>query len=314
MSVLSIAALPLWAQDYPNRPIRMVVAFPPGGAGDLTARILGKYLQEVLGQPLVVDNKPGAGGIIATETVAKARADGYTIYLTDNAPFSINPFTYKSLPYDPVKDFAPIGLVAITTLAIVANPALVPANNLQEFVAFAKSNPKTLDFASSGTGGVHHLSMELFKAAAGLQMNHIPYKGGAPALQEVMAGRVHVMFSSLSTFLPFKNSGKLKVFAVGGAKRTPMAPEIRTVAESGYPGFEARSWFGVVARPDIPKEASDRLQRDVLKVVQMPAFVEQLSATGLEPSSLGAAEFGEVIRQDAAKYGALIKTLNLQAN
>src|SRR4051812_26277774 len=178
------------AQDYPDRPIRLIVAFPPGGAGDLTARIFGKYAQDLLGQPIVVDNKPGAGGVIATDAAAKARPDGYTLYLTDNAPFSINPFIYKNLPYDPARDFAPIGLVANTTLALVASSAIVPANNLSEFVAYVKANPGKLDFASSGAGGVHHLSMELFEATAGLRMNHIPYKGGAPALQDVITGRV----------------------------------------------------------------------------------------------------------------------------
>ena len=176
-----LLSLTCQAQDYPNRPLRLIVSFPPGGAVDLTGRILGKHLQEVLGQPVVIDNKPGAGGIIASEAAAKAKPDGYTLYLSDNSPFAINPFTYKTLPYDPLNDFAPISLVALTTHVLVANAALVPANNLAEFVAFVKANPGRIDYASSGTGGAHHLSMELFKSAAGLEVNHIPYKGGAKA-------------------------------------------------------------------------------------------------------------------------------------
>jgi tripartite-type tricarboxylate transporter receptor subunit TctC len=312
--LLCVLAFPALAQDYPNRAIRMIVAFPPGGAVDLTGRLLAKHLQDGLGQSVIVDNKPGAGGIVATEAAAKAKPDGYTIYLTDNAPFSINPFTYKTLPYDASADFVPIGLVAHTTLGIVVSPALVPANNLSEFVAFAKAHPGRVDYASSGTGGFHHLSMELFKATAGLNLNHIPYKGGAPALQDVAGGRVHAMFSSLSTFLPFVKSGKVKVLAVGSAKRSPLAPDVPTVAELGYPGFETRAWFGVVGPRDLPREASERLQRELLKVTQLGLFGEQLAATGLEPFPAMAEEFRRVIRSDVEKYGPLLKSLNLRSD
>jgi tripartite-type tricarboxylate transporter receptor subunit TctC len=312
--VATLFSVSIQGQDYPNRPLRLIVAFPPGGAVDLTGRILGKHLQEVVGQPVVIDNKPGAGGIIASEAAAKSKPDGYTLYLSDNSPFAINPFTYKALPYDPLNDFAPISLVALTTHVLVANAALVPANNLAEFVAFVKANPGKVDYASSGTGGAHHLSMELFKAAAGLEINHIPYKGGAPALQDVASGQVHAMFSSLSTFLPQRKGGKLKAYAVGSATRSALAPEIATLTELGYPGVDARSWFGVVAPKDIPQEASEHLQRSFARVAQLPAFAEQLAATGLEPYPGNAEQFRTLIRRDFDSFGPLIRRLNLRAD
>jgi tripartite-type tricarboxylate transporter receptor subunit TctC len=302
------------SQSYPSRPVRLIVAFPPGGAVDLTARIVGKHLQEVLGQPIVIDNKPGAGGIIATEAAAKAKPDGYTLYLSDNSPFVINPMTYRSLPYDAVNDFAPISILAITTHVLVANAELVPANHLAEFVAFVKANPGRVDYASSGTGGAHHLSMELFKAAAGLEINHVPYKGGAPALQDVAAGRVHVMFSSISTFLPQRKSGRLKAFAVGSPKRSALAPDVPTLSEQGYPGVDAQSWFGVVAPRDIPSEVSRQLQDAFLKVTSIPAFVEQLASTGLEPYPGNAEQFRTLIKKDLETFGPLIRKLNLKSD
>ena len=302
------------AQQYPSRPVRLIVAFPPGGAVDLTARIVGKHLQEVLGQPIVIDNKPGAGGIIASEAAAKAKPDGYTLYLSDNSPFVINPMTYRSLPYDAASDFALISVVALTTHVLVANAELVPANNVAEFVAFVKANPGRIDYASSGTGGAHHLSMELFKAAAGLDMNHIPYKGGAPALQDVVGGRVHAMFSSISTFLPQRKSGKLKAFAVGSASRSALARDVPTLSEQGYAGVDAQSWFGVVAPRDIPADVSQLLQAAFLKVTQIPAFAEQLAATGLEPYPGTADQLRALVKKDIESLGPLIRRLNLKSD
>jgi tripartite-type tricarboxylate transporter receptor subunit TctC len=302
------------AQQYPSRPVRLIVAFPPGGAVDLTARIVGRHLQEVLGQPIVIDNKPGAGGIIASEAAAKATPDGYTLYLSDNSPFVINPLTYRSLPYDAVNDFALISVVAFTTHVLVANAERVPANNLAEFIAFVKANPGRIDYASSGTGGAHHLSMELFKAAAGLEMNHIPYKGGAPALNDVAAGQVHAMFSSISTFLPQRKTGRLKAFAVGSPKRSALAPDVPTLSEQGYPGVDAQSWFGVVAPRGIPADVSGHLQDALLKVTRIPAFAEQLASSGLEPYSGNAEQFRALMKKDMETLGPLIRKLNLKSN
>ena len=310
--LLMVSVTSVWAQDYPNRPVRMIVAFPPGGAVDLTGRILGKHLQEALGQPVVIDNKPGAGGIIASEAAAKAKPDGYTLYLSDNSPFVINPLTYRSLPYDAVNDFAPVSLVAYTTHVLVANAELVAANSLAEFVAFVKANPGRVDYASSGTGGAHHLSMELFKSAAGLEMNHIPYKGGAPALQDVAGGRVHAMFSSISTFVPQRKSGKLKAFAIGSPNRSSIVPDIPTLSELGYRGVEAQSWFGVVAPREIPEPVSQHLQRAFARVTQLPAFAEQLASTGLEPYPGTAEQFRALIRRDIETFTPVIRRLNLR--
>jgi tripartite-type tricarboxylate transporter receptor subunit TctC len=306
--------MPVQAQDYPNRPVRMIVAFPPGGAVDLTGRILGKHLQDALGQPVVIDNKPGAGGIIASEAAAKAKPDGYTLYLSDNSPFVINPLTYRSLPYDALNDFAPVSLIAYTTHVLVVNAELVPANNLAEFVAFVKANPGRVDYASSGTGGAHHLSMELFKSAAGLEMSHIPYKGGAPALQDVVGGRVHAMFSSISTFVPQRKTGKLKAFAVGSANRSAIVPDIPTLSELGYRGVDAQSWFGVVAPRDIPVEVNQHLQRAFATVTRLPAFAEQLASTGLEPYPGTPEQFRALIKRDIDSFGPVIRRLNLRSD
>jgi tripartite-type tricarboxylate transporter receptor subunit TctC len=305
-------AMPLQGQDYPNRPVRLIVAFPPGGAVDLTGRILGKHLQDVMGQPVVIDNKPGAGGIIASEAAAKARPDGYTLYLSDNSPFVINPLTYRSLPYDAVNDFAPISLVAYTTHVLVANAEKVPANSFAEFVAWVKANPGKVDYASSGTGGAHHLSMELFKSATGLELNHIPYKGGAPALQDVVAGRVHAMFSSISTFLPQRKSGRLKAFAVGSPARSALATDIPTLSELGYRGIDAQSWFGVVGPREIPQDVIQHLKKSFARVAQLPGFAEQLAATGLEPYPGGPEDFRAQIRKDIDNFTPVIRRLNLR--
>ncbi|HKQ28624.1 MAG TPA: tripartite tricarboxylate transporter substrate binding protein [Burkholderiales bacterium] len=311
---VSLLVAPVHAQEYPNRPVRLIVAFPPGGAVDLTGRILGKHLGEALGQPVVIDNKPGAGGIIATEAAAKAKPDGYTLYLSDNSPFVINPLTYRMLPYDAVNDFLPISLIAYTTHVLVANAELVPANSLAEFVAFVKANPGKIDYASSGTGGAHHLSMELFKSAAGLEINHVPYKGGAPALQDVVGGRVHAMFSSISTFIPQRKSGRLKAYAVGSPKRSALVPDLATLSELGYPGVDAQSWFGVVGPKGIPNDVSDHLQRTFARVTQLPAFGEQLASTGLEPYPGTPEQFSALIRRDIDSFGPVIRRLNLRSD
>lgn len=228
-----------WAQDtYPSRPLRLIVSYPPGGVADLVARTLAGYMQESLGQPVVIDNRPGGATIIATEAAAKAAPDGHTIYLATDGPFVINPFIYEKLPYDPIADFIPISMVAEAPLALVTTPGL-NVNNVAEFVARAKSSAKPFNYASIGTGSSQHLAMEQLRTAAGVAMTHVPYKGGALALNDVLSGQVEAMFVALSTALPHVRVGKLKVLAVGTAKRSILAPEVPTVAESGFPGFGA---------------------------------------------------------------------------
>ncbi|UUZ71168.1 tripartite tricarboxylate transporter substrate binding protein [Polaromonas sp. P1(28)-8] len=239
-----------WAQPaaaYPNKPVKLLVSFPPGGFADLVGRSLAQALTQAWGQPVIIDNRPGGAGILASDVAAKAVPDGYTLYLATDGPFAINPYIYKKLPYDPVESFMPAALVAYTPLALVVNSEQVSSKTLREFVAAARSNPKPLDYSSGGSGGPHHLSMEALKVVAGINLNHIPYKGGATALQAVLASEVNATFSAISTSLPHAKAGKIRILASGGQKRSLLAPEIPTFAESGYPGFEASAWAGVVA-------------------------------------------------------------------
>jgi tripartite-type tricarboxylate transporter receptor subunit TctC len=308
-----LAASPApWAQDtYPSRPLRLIVSYPPGGVADLVARTLAGYMQESLGQPVVIDNRPGGATIIATEAAAKAAPDGYTIYLATDGPFVINPFIYEKLPYDPIRDFVPISMVAEAPLALVTVPAL-NVRNVAEFVARAKSSPKPFNYASIGTGSSQHLAMEQLKTAAGLQMTHVPYKGGALALNDVLSGQVEAIFVALSTALPHVRSGKLRILAVGTSKRSILAPEVPTVAESGFPGFEQTPWMAIVAPKGIPSAVAARLEKEVQRVVHNPAFAEKVLATGNTPVSGNAQELMALIESQQRRYGPLIRTLKLR--
>lgn len=306
-------AQPSAAQGYPNKPVRLIVSFPPGGFADLVGRAVAQSLQQQWGQPVLVDNRPGAAGILASELTARAAPDGYTLFLATDGPFVINPFIYKTLPYNPVADFVPAVLVAYTPMALVINPNLVKANTLAEFVSVAKSAPRTFDYASSGNGGPHHLTMEAFKAAAGIDLNHVPYKGGAPALQDVLSGQVPAMFSVVPTSLQHAKAGKLKILAVAALKRSPLVPDVPTIAESGYPGFEMGAWAGIVAPKGTPPAIIEKIQQDVLAIVREGRFAEKLAAAGAQPYPGTADEFVTVIRRDMDKNGKLIRSLNIKA-
>jgi tripartite-type tricarboxylate transporter receptor subunit TctC len=308
-----LAALPSWAQEaYPNRPVRLIVSYPPGGVADLVARTLAGFLQEPLGQPVVIDNRPGGATIIATEAAAKARPDGYTLYLATDGPFVINPFIYEKLPYNPVADFVPISMVAEAPLALVASASL-NVSSVAEFIARAKASPKPLNYASIGTGSSQHLAMEQLRTAAGVAMNHVPYKGGALALNDVLSGQVEGMFVALSTAIPHYRSGKLKILAVGTAKRSILAADIPTVAESGYPGFEQTPWMAVVAPKGTPKPITARLEKEIQQVVRNPAFAEKVLATGNIPVPGTADDLQALVQSQQERYGRLIRTLNLRA-
>lgn len=304
-----------WAQAaYPNKPVKLLVAFPPGGFADLIGRPLAQFLTQMWGQPVVIDNRPGGGGILATDLTAKASPDGYTLYLTTDGPFVINPYLYKTLPYDPISDFMPAALVVSTSMALVVNPEKVNAKTLAELVTAARANPaKTLDYASAGEGSTHHLSMEALKVVSGMSMTHIPYKGGPSALQAVLAGEVATAFSALSTSLPHAKAGKLRILATGGTKRSPLTPEISTIAESGYPGFEASAWAGVVAPKGTPQAIVDKIEADVLKIARDPQFTRIMLAAGAEPFPGNSTDFKELIRKDQQRYSKLIRDLNIKA-
>ncbi|HEX5130183.1 MAG TPA: tripartite tricarboxylate transporter substrate binding protein [Usitatibacter sp.] len=306
----AISALGGWgeaqAQPYPAKPIRFVVPYPAGGPLDTVARLLGAKVGESLGQPVVVDNKPGAGGNIGADIVAKSPADGYTILMGAVATHAINPTLYKSIPYDPIKDFAPVTQVASTPNVLVVNPA-VPAKDVKEFIAYAKANPGKLSFGSGSIGSAGHLAGELFKATAGVDMVHVPYKGAAPAMQDLIGGQVQLMFDNLASSLAQVKAGKIRALAVTTAKRTPLAPELPTIAESGVPGFDISTWFGIFAPAGTPKPALERLHAEFAKALADPGIREKMNRMGAEPVGNTPEEFAAFIRTEADKYAKLIR-------
>ena len=294
------------AQAYPTKPIRIVVPFPAGGTTDVLARAAAQKLAETLGQPAVVDNRPGAGGNIGAELVAKSAPDGYTLLMGTVGTHAINPGLYPKLPYDHVKDFAPVILVAGVPNVLVINPAL-PVNSVQELIAYAKANPGKLNFASSGNGTSIHLSAELFKTMAGVQMTHVPYKGSAPALQDLVGGQVQLMFDNLPSSLALIKGGKLKALAVTSATRAAALPDVPTLAESGLPGFEASSWFGLLAPTGTPPPVIARLNGEIAKWLATPEAKEKLLAQGANAAGGTPEDFARFITAETAKWQKVVK-------
>jgi tripartite-type tricarboxylate transporter receptor subunit TctC len=294
------------AQGFPTKPIRIVVPFPAGGTTDVLARAAAQKLTETLGQPAVVDNRPGAGGNIGAELVAKSAPDGYTLLMGTVGTHAINPGLYPKLPYDHVKDFAPVILVAGVPNVLVVNPSL-PVNSVQELVAYAKANPGKLNFASSGNGTSIHLSAELFKLMAGVQMTHVPYKGSAPALQELVGGQVQLMFDNLPSSLALIKAGKLKALAVTSKERAPALPDVPTIAESGLPGYDASSWFGLLAPAGTPPPAIARLNGEIAKWLATPEAREKLLAQGANAAGGTPEDFARFIAAETAKWQKVVK-------
>ena len=291
---------------YPTKPIRLVVPFPAGGATDILAREVAKHLTETWGQSVVVDNRPGAGGNIGSELVAKAAPDGYTLEMGTVGTHAINASLYSKMPYDHVKDFVPVILVAGVPNVLVVNPS-VPVNSVQELIAYAKANPGKLNFASSGSGTSIHLSGELFKVMAGVQMTHVPYKGSAPALQDLLGGQVQLMFDNLPPSLPQIKAGKLRALAVTSATRAPALPDIPTIAESGLPGFEASSWFGVLAPAGTSPAIVAKLNAEIAKWLASPEAKEKLAAVGANIAGGTPEDFARHIQAETAKWAKVVK-------
>ncbi|MDQ3025536.1 MAG: tripartite tricarboxylate transporter substrate binding protein [Pseudomonadota bacterium] len=301
------------AQPYPSKPIRFVVPYPAGGPLDTVARLLAQKVSESVGQPVVVDNKPGAGGNIGADIVAKSPADGYTILMGAVATHAINPTLYASIPYDPVRDFAPITQVASTPNVLVVNPG-VPAASVAEFIAYAKANPGKLNFGSGSTGSAGHLAGELFKAMAGVEMTHVPYKGAAPAMNDLIGGQIQLMFDNLASSLGQVRAGKVRALAVTTAKRTPLAPELPTIAEAGLPSFDISTWFGVFAPAGTPREALDRLHAQFTRALAAPDVREKMQNLGAEPVGNRPEEFAAYIRAEGEKYARVIKASGAKAD
>lgn len=300
---LSPAAL---AQPYPNRAIRLVVPFPPGGTTDILARDVAKRLTETLGQSVVVDNRAGAGGNIGADLIAKSAPDGYTLLMGTVGTHAINPSLYTKMPYDHFKDFAPVVLVAGVPNVLVVNPSL-PVNSVADLIKLAKAKPGTINFASSGSGTSIHLSGELFKTMAGVDMTHVPYKGSSPALSDLIGGQVQVMFDNLPSSLPQIKAGKLRAIAVTSLVRAPALPDVPTIAESGLPGFEASSWFGVLAPAGTPPAVIAKINAEVNKWLQSPEGKQQLALQGAEAAGGSADQFAAHIRAETEKWAKVVK-------
>jgi tripartite-type tricarboxylate transporter receptor subunit TctC len=294
------------AQTYPSKPIRLVVPFPPGGSLDVVARAIGQKLTEAWGQPIIIDNRPGAGGNIGADLVAKSAADGYTILEGALSTHAVNVSLYSRLPYDPVKDFAPITLVAVTPNVLVVN-ASFPVNSVPELIAYAKAHPGKLSFGSGSNGSAGHLAGELFKSEAGVDMVHVPYKGAAPALQALLAGDTHLMFDNLANSTPQWKAGKLKALAVTTAKRSALAPELPTLAETGLPGFDISTWWGFMAPAGTPKEIVAKWNTEVARILGTPEMKQFFAQQGAEPAPTTPEEFAALIKSEIAKYAKIVK-------
>ena len=299
------------ADEYPTKPIRLLVPFAPGGGNDIAARFVAQRLTEAFGQSAVVDNRAGAGSTIGTEIVAKSVPDGYTLLVVHNA-IAINQTLYPKLPYDTVRDFAQVAMIGATTNTLVVNPG-VAARSVKEFIALAKAKPGALNYASTGAGGTAHLAMEYFRLETGVNLAHIPYKGTAPGLTDVVAGQVQVMISALPGTVPFINSKRVVALATTGAKRSAFLPELPTLAEAGVPGYQFDTWYGLHAPAKVPKEIVGKLSAEITKALTKPEVKEQLFKQGIEAQVATPAEFTKFVRAEVAKMGKIIKASGAKA-
>ena len=293
--------------SYPARPIRMIVPVTPGGGADITVRALAQKLTEAWGQQIIVDNRPGAGGMVGMEIGAKATADGYTITEGSMGPLTVDISLYDKLPYDPIRDFVPIARAVLALNMLVVHPS-VPVNSVKELIAYAKANPGKLNFGSSGPGRADHLAGELFNTLAGVKMQHIPYKGGAPAMIELVGGNIQLIFATVSTAVASVKAGKIRALAVTPAKRVDMFPDLPTVAEAGVPGFAVDNWYGFVGPRGLPKDITHKLHREINRVFELPDVKARLEALGILPFLMPTPEaFGDYIKSEIRKYAQVVK-------
>ncbi len=298
------------AQAYPNKPVKVIVNFPPGGAADVLARLLSAPLQDALGQPVVVENRGGAGGNIGADAVAKASGDGYTLLMSSGGTLSINPHLYARMPFDPNKDLVPVAAVARVAVYLVSRPEL-PAKNVNEFVAHLKANPGRLTFGSPGTGSSPHLAGEMLKSMTGTYAVHVPYRGGGPALQDLLGGQFDFWFDP-GVGLQHVRSGRLKLLGVGSSKRSPLFPDVPTLSEAGLKGFDADSYFGLYAPAGTPAEVITRINTEVNKILATNSVRERIVGIGGEAAPMSPSAFGSVVAADSKRYGELIKSRNIK--
>jgi len=310
LASLSFAAT-LCAQSYPSKPIRVVVPWPPGQATDIAARVVAERLQASLGQAFVIDNKPGAGGAIGSEAVAKSAPDGYTLLAASSGPLSIMPNLQKT-PYEPLKDFAPISLIAATPFALVVAPSF-PANNAREFIAVIKADPDKYTFSSSGTGATAHLFTELFNSMAQIQARHVPYKGTAAAITDIINGQVTYTVETVAATAPHVKSGRLKTFGVSTARRTGALPDVPSLAEAAdLPGYDVAAWIGYAAPAGTPRDILARISTDIRKALQSAELKERYVSLGLEPASSTPEEMAAFMRREQERYGSIIRSANIK--
>ena len=309
---LALVTPAAYAQNYPTRPIRIIAQFQPGTSTDILARVIAQKLTESWGQQVVVDNRPGAGAIVGTEIGAKAPPDGYTLTMGVSSAFGINPTLYSKLPYDAIRDFAPITNIALTPQTLVTSPAS-PYKTTKELVAAAKAKPGAVAFASLGSGSTSHLTMEMFRSAAGIQLNHIPYKGSPAAHGDVMTGQVGIMFDAIPATLPLVKAGRLRGLGIATLKRSPLLPDVPTIAEAGYPGFEAVGWIGIVAPAKTPPAILDKLNAEIVRVVKQPDVTERLNALAFDPVPGTRAEFGAFMKSEIEKWGKAVRESGAKA-
>jgi tripartite-type tricarboxylate transporter receptor subunit TctC len=298
------------ADDYPTRPIKLIVPFAPGGGNDTVARLVGEGLTAELAQPVVIDNRPGAGGIIGAEAVARAAPDGYTLFLGGVGSHAINPNLHAHLSYDPIKDFAPITLVASAPLVLVVHPS-VPANSVRELIALAKAQPGRLNYASNGNGSSSHLAAVMFASMTGIDIVHVPYKGLSPALADLIGGQVQLMFSSVVAIVPQVKAGKLRALAISSKDRLSLLPELPTIAESGVAGYQSSSWYGILAPAGTPPAIVNRLNAALVKVIAQSAFREALAREGADPVGNSPEAFGAFIAAEKQRLGDVIRQAKL---
>jgi len=310
---LALAVVPAaFGQGFPSKPIRLICPFPPGGAVDIASRAIADALTKVTGQSVVVENKPGAGGNLGGELAAKSPADGYTVFMTTSGIQAINPFLYQKMPFDPNKDFAPvIGLVSLSNV-LVLHPS-VPYTSVKELIAAAKAKPGGITAASSGSGTSIHMSLELFKYLTGTDILHVPYKGSAPAVADLMGGQVQIMFDNIPSALPHIRSGKLKALATTGAKRAVALPDLPTIAEAGVAGYESGVWFGFVVPTGTPKDVIDKLNADTKKAMQLPEYQKRMTDLGYELMGTTPAEMGELLQAELKRWGPVVKASGAKA-
>lgn len=311
LAATAILAFVAHAQPYPSKPIRLVVGFAPGGNTDTVARVVGQKLGERLGQQVIIENKAGAGGTIATGEVARAPADGYTLTMGTTTTHAIAVAAYSNLTYDPSTDFEPIALVANAPYMLTVNPA-VPARDLKEFVELVKSQPGKFNYGSAGQATTTHLVMATFATRAGLEMVHVPFKGNAPATTAVLGNQVEILFGGLPPLLPHVAAGKLRALAISTAKRSPSAPDVPTVAESGYPGFDISLWLGFFAPKGTPAAVVKRLETELLNIAQSAEMKELLLKQGLEPNAASGADLAKLVKAEIETYKAVFKAANIK--